>query len=143
MQGYRLFEALAGRHASAARARAVEARAARDGAGARAAERAHAEATAALVPALMGQVRVLWDGGHYAQAEAVLRGAGDVLGGDACWQMSLAHAVFMGGRFADAVALYEPLVLGGGWDAILDVTGGCGRLQTTTVRVGGAVGWYA
>ena len=73
-----------------------------------------------LVPILMSQAKIFWDMEKYQLVELLLLKYGDFCVDNRIWKLNLAHTYFMEpSKMADAISLYEPLVLGE--DNMLDV----------------------
>ncbi|KAK8860458.1 intraciliary transport [Tritrichomonas musculus] len=66
-----------------------------------------------LVPVLMSQAKIFWDLERYDIVELVLLKYMEFCAENRTWKLNLAHTYFMQhNKMADAIALYEPLVLG-------------------------------
>jgi tetratricopeptide repeat protein 30 len=66
-----------------------------------------------LVPVLMSQAKIFWDLEKYQLVELLLLKYADFCIDNRTWKLNLAHTYFMeSGKMQDAIALYEPLVLG-------------------------------
>lgn len=66
-----------------------------------------------LVPVLMSQAKIFWDMEKYQLVEGILLKYTDFCAENRTWKLNLAHTYFMEpGKMADAISLYEPLVLG-------------------------------
>ena len=66
-----------------------------------------------LIPVLMSQAKIFWDLEKYQLVELLLMKYADFCIENRTWKLNLAHTYFMEpGKMADAISLYEPLVLG-------------------------------
>ncbi|OHS97719.1 TPR Domain containing protein [Tritrichomonas foetus] len=66
-----------------------------------------------LIPVLMSQAKIFWDLEKYQLVELLLMKYAEFCLDNRTWKLNLAHTYFMEpGKMADAISLYEPLVLG-------------------------------
>lgn len=66
-----------------------------------------------LIPVLMSQAKIFWDLEKYQLVELLLLKYADFCLDNRTWKLNLAHTYFMQpGKMAEAISLYEPLVLG-------------------------------
>ena len=66
-----------------------------------------------LIPVLMSQAKIFWDLEKYELVELLLLKYTEFCVDNRTWKLNLAHTYFMEpGKMTDAIALYEPLVLG-------------------------------
>ncbi|KAI8470715.1 MAG: flagellar associated protein [Monoraphidium minutum] len=114
-------DALAARHVAALRGltKAIQdARLARDNAAIRDAIQRYDDALEAYVPVLMAMAGVYWERAAWGSVERVLRSSAEFCSEHAAWRLNLAHTYFMQERYADAAALYQPLVVAGADDLL-------------------------
>jgi len=66
-----------------------------------------------MIPILMNQAKIFWDLEKYQLVELLLMKYAEFCSDNRTWKMNLAHTYFMQqGKMANAINLYEPLVLG-------------------------------